>query len=260
MEGKIFVGFDLETADSFEKEGHDKTISELGAVKYIYRDDKFIPLDFLSILVNEGKGVHADAEEYTGINTALIEHFGKPLTNALMEFNTFILDADYLVSHNGDNFDIPVIQEAMIRDNQLFDLPPNIDTLTCVPYPKNCKQKNLTYLQAFHGFANPFPHRACTDVMTMFKVMENYDIVKICEVAVSPIVKYTASFQYPKERGLPAGMSYAEAMRDFNKVKDTVKGLGFRWNPDGKVWVYEGKELIFEETIREQLPCPVRKV
>lgn len=261
MKYKIFVGFDLETGDEFSKEGHDKTITELGAVKYLYMDGKFTPIGFLSLLVNEGKGVSEEAEEYTGITTGLIEMCGVELRTAMNKFGNFISNADFIVSHNGDAFDIPVIKAAMERSQVIFDIPTNVDTMTCVPYPNNCKSRNLTYLQAFHGFANPFPHRAATDVLSMFKVMENYDVDQIIRVAQSPNVKYTAQFQYPNERRcISAGLDFQDEMKKFNEIKDKVKSLGFRWEPSGKVWIYEGKQVIFEETIRPNLPCNVRQI
>ena len=265
MLGKMFVGFDLETGSAFDDPGR-KIITEIGAVKYVLTKTGFKPVQVLSLLVNEGEGVHPDAVEYTGVTTRLIEDFGEDLTSALSKFTEFIADADFLVSHNGDVFDVPVLSDAYDYakvDSSLFRSKVNIDTMTCVSYPNNCKSRNLTYLQAFYGFVNPFQHRAFADVMAMMKVLElasggSDGINKVCEVAMSPQVTYVAKFNYPREKDHPG--SFDIAMKKFNEVKDNVKNFGFRWQPESKNWVYTGKELIFNKDIKENLLCPVQRI
>lgn len=260
MKGKTFVGFDLETADAFEETGHRKHISEIGAVKFVYTKAGFKPVDVLSMIVNEGVGVHPDAIEYTGITPKLVEDFGIEGKRALEVFESFVSDADFLVSHNGDAFDIPVINAANEAHGLNAVATPNIDTMTCIKYPNNCKSRNLTYLQAFHGFVNPYPHRAVFDVMAMFKVMEKYDLEDIVANALSPVVRYAAKFSYPNERSFPTREAYLKGMADFNKTKDLVKSLGFGWKPESKQWIYEGKERIFNEDIKAKLTCHVQKL
>lgn len=264
MLGKIFTGFDLETGSEFTDEGP-KIITEIGAVKYVYTRSGFKPVDVYTAIVNEGKGVHPDAVEYTGITPKLVSDFGRELKPAIEGFDSFISDSDYIVSHNGDAFDLPVLADAYSRcqsaTNYLSDIT-NIDTMTCISYPNNCKSKNLTYLQAFFGFVNPFPHRAYADVMAMMKVMEKSgnDVADICKVAESPQVQYVAEFSYPKESRFNSKDAFNAAMSEFNKVKDSVKSSGFRWTPETKQWIYTGKELIFERDIQPTLTCRVSKL
>lgn len=264
MLGKLFVGFDLETGSPFDQpETERKILTELGAVKYVYTKEGFKPVAIFSELINEGKGVHPDCIEYTGITPKLIEDFGRPLKETIISFLEFVDDCDFLVSHNGERFDIPVLKEAFKHvgiETPKFLNTTSIDTMICVPYPANCKSKNLTYLQAFHGFVNPFPHRAFADVMAMMKVLGNYNIEEVVKVAESPTVRYTAVFTYPSEKRFPSNESFQHAMADFNKKKDAVKNAGFQWRPESKKWIYEGKELIFKRDIEPSLPCKVIKL
>ena len=68
---------------------------------------------------------------------------------------------------------------------------------------------NLNYLAADHGFINPFAHRAIFDVLTMFKVLENYDLNKIVENSKEEKVN------------LIAQVSYSE--------RNKAKALGYKW-------------------------------
>lgn len=259
--GKIFVGFDLETGQEFDSKDR-KFLTELGAVKYVFDGSVFKPISIFSAIVNEGFGVSPEAVEYTGITPRLVKEFGQDPKNVLESFNNFLEDADFVVSHNGDQFDVPVMADAYEYHGipNLLKQITNIDTMICIKYPNNCKSRNLTYLQAFHGFVNPFPHRAFSDVMAMMKVMENYHIEEIAEIAKSPTVSFYAKFDYPKEKKFATPAAYKNAMENFNKTKDTVKSLGFRWNAESKQWIYEGKELIFNRDIRPNLICPVHQL
>jgi DNA polymerase-3 subunit epsilon len=257
---KIMVGFDLETIDSFDKEGDDKHLGEIGAVKYVYENGCFTPIAIYNKVISEGAPVAEEAEEYTGISQKLVDEHGYPLELAIYEFKEFIQDADFLMSHNGDRFDIPVIKHAFDRAGVEYIEKPNLDTMICVNYPKNCKSRNLTYLQAFHGFVNPYPHRAFADVMAMVKVLEHYDVEEAMSVALSPTVEYVAQFDYPKEKSFPTRAAYQKAMEDFTKTKDKVKSLGFNWEASRKVWSYKGKKKLYENNILPQMPCAAKLI
>src|SRR5208282_4762391 len=57
----------------------------------------------------------------------------------------------------------------------------------------------LTYMAADHAFLNPFPHRAMFDVMTMLKILDNYDIGKVMELAKSPTVTVKAIVSFDQK-------------------------------------------------------------
>lgn len=55
-----------------------------------------------------------------------------------------------------------------------------VDTRTDLPVPLAGK---LKYLACERGFINPFPHRALFDVMTMLRILSEYDIERMAERA-----------------------------------------------------------------------------
>ena len=247
------LGFDLETGAAFDVPKEENWITEIGCV--LWDTDTNLPLEMYNTLVQpEGKEISAEAVQYTGITTEMCEKHGEKECLALDHFRHMATKADYIVAHNGREFDIPILAARF----KAWDLPtpgkPLIDTMTDLPLPDNCKSRNLTYLNGFHLFANPFPHRAITDVLSMLTVMSKYPWEEVRAIADSPVVQYIAQFSYPKER---KGGNFKEAMAEFNKIKDAVKGLGFRWHPDTKTWVLKTKEIIAKDM---EFPCEVTKV
>ena len=86
-----------------------------------------------------------------------------------------------------------------------------------IPYPSVIRTRSLTALCAEHGFLNPFPHRALFDVAAMFKLLSNYDINRIVEIAKTPIIWIRARVSYDARQ----------------KAKDEK----FMWDPNNKFWV-----------------------
>ena len=252
--GKLVIGYDLETGASFDVDPSENWITELGAV--LWDIDAKMPVKIMNTLVwTEGKEVSEEAQQYTGITTEQCNKWGVPLSVALDEFALMAQKADYVMAHNGRNFDEPVL-DAQYKVVNITDLVkpelPLIDTMTDIPYPSNCMNRNLTYLAGFHLVLNSFPHRAVSDVLTMLTVFSKYDWDLVEEIVSSPIRKYSAKFDYPNERRL--GSRFPQAMEDFNKIKNAVKGLGFKWHPDTKRWVLETREALTKDMV---FPCPV---
>ncbi len=243
-----YLGIDLET-NSFDK---DTTfITELAAVLW---DSDMGPVKMISKIVNHGAPVSDEAAEYTGITTDMITAYGIAIPDVLEELKPLYNECDWMVAHNGLEFDKPVLNrhiKQLYQGDSRFsnEAKPWIDTMIDIPFPANCKSRNLTYLQAFHGFAYP-GHRAIFDVMAMFRVMFEYDMEEIIRCASTPIKTAIAQFQYPKERN----GNYAAAMEEFNKIKDAVKGMGFRWAPDKKHWILKAREARINEM---DFPCKV---
>jgi len=246
------LGFDLETGGAFNLPKEENWITEIGCV--LWDTDTNMPLEIYNTLVQpEGKEVSPEAVEYTGITTEMCNNHGVNELDALNKFSDMAFEANYLVAHNGRNFDIPIMASRFKALGLRTPGKTLIDTMTDIPFPNNCKSRNLTYLQAFHGFANPFPHRAVADVLSMLKVMAMYPWEEVQAIAESPIVKLIAKFQYPKERN----GNFKQAMEDFNTIKDGVKNLGFKWHPDSKTWVLESKLILINNM---EFPCPVEEV
>lgn len=252
----LLLGFDLETGASFDVPKEENWITEIGAVLWDSKTNT--PVEMMNTLIYpEGKEIAEEAVEYTGITTEQCVKHGVSAEQALGRFNDMAKKADYLVAHNGAAFDIPIL--ANYYKQLGWDTPgkPLIDTMTDIPYPNNCKSRNLTYLNGFHLVLNSFPHRAVTDVLAMMTILSKYDLERVTEIVHSPKMKVVAKFAYPKERSLPPGISFAEAMERFNKIKGEVKNLGFKWQPESKQWVLETREIIYKDM---EFPCPVTLV
>ena len=149
----------------------------------------------------------------------------------------FFEKADYIVAHNGTKFDKPMFIEFLKRHNHELPEKPWIDTLTDIEYPEGVRSLNMLYLGAFHGFVNPFPHRAVTDVLAMFKIMSRYDLDRIIEVAASPT-------------------RVVQALVDFDH-KQLAKDNYFNWNTESKIWFKEIKEIHIEDAVAN-LPFEVK--
>ena len=246
----LLLGLDLETGGSFDAPLEENFITEVGLV--LFCTEKKTVVKILSEFIDAGEKIFPEAEQYTGISQDMVEKYGlKKDSEEYFRFKSELVSlferADYIVAHNGTDFDKPLLEQS------IFDLPKKtwIDTLIDVEYPDNCRNKNLTYLQAFHGFAYP-GHRAVFDIMAMLRILSLYDFDRVKELAESPAVELVAKIDPPynwKDR--------TEVAR-FNKEKDAIKSEGFRWNPDQKIWTLKVKKIQvpekdfkFEFTIKE---------
>lgn len=214
----ILLGVDLETGGSFNDPLESNFITEIGAVLY---DNG--PVEILSYLIKNDQRIVADAELYTGISDAQTDKYGVSIDKAISEFKILVDKCDAIVAHNGLAFDKPILDRFVDTSKKVW-----IDTVIDIDYPANVKNRNLTYLQAWHGFVYP-GHRAIFDVMAMIRILESYDIHKIFSMAQSPLVLVRALTGY-HEREKP-------------------KSKGFSWNPDSKYWEKNIRELKLEEEI-----------
>ena len=257
------LGIDLEMGNPFtDEEGNDTKpenswVTEVGLV--MYDTDLKQVVDIYSALVNEGKGVSKDSEEYTGITTELITKYGQNPQKVANDTIDRIQFCDYVVAHNGNRADRPWIGHFFNRHlppNWLKDMhpwaPPHwIDTMTDVEYPKNCSARSLTFLAGFHKTMNPFAHRAVTDVMTMFEVLNKYDINRVLKVSKSPEVTLRALSEVDSVQDYGARKAYFnEGTPEFLRMerwKKLVSKHGFRWDGKGKVWVNKTKQVFLDE-------------
>src|SRR5690349_19859099 len=110
--------------------------------------------------------------ELTGITDEMLKKRGVYPGKALDQLTRLMNEADYVVAHNGANFDKPIYRMECQRHSITASGKPWIDSRTDVPYPSKIKARKLTHLAAEHGFANPFQHRALFDCLTMLKILE----------------------------------------------------------------------------------------
>lgn len=218
------LGLDLETTGvNFEKD----RVIEIGLV--LWDTDLNMPLQMYSEFICEPDRPGKDTDHVlTEIPDSVLKEFGIDMEmngDAALLFdviNKMVLEADYIVAHNGNQFDKIMLQNFFDRYGERFPALPWIDTLTDINYPPHCVSRNLMYLAAFHGFVNPFPHRALFDVMTMFQILKHYNIEEIIER--SQMIDVTV-----------------QAIVSFDN-KELAKAQKFQWNPEKKIWSKKMKE------------------
>jgi len=225
----ILLGLDLETT-TFEL---DKLkITEIGAVLY---DTRFNgPTDIYSVIVDEPDRppIEPFVEGLTGISDDLINSYGVEPQTSIIKIHSLFCRADFIVAHNGDAFDKPALK--LFFERYGYELPnkPWIDTMKDIPYNEYITTRKLEDLCGRHGFLNPFPHRAFADVMSMFKILSQYDLDEVIKINKSPEVTFQALFNWGCE--------------NFNEIKDKVKAAGFKWNPDTKQWILKIKSYFID--------------
>ncbi len=192
----LLLGIDLESGGEFNLPAEKNFITEIGMV--LWDTDFSQPVQIFSTLIDQGRPVAEEAAEYNGISDEMLKRHGaKPDIRILNRVKELMSLADYVVAHNGRDFDRPLL--AAFFSSQSHRMPEKIwlDTLHDVDYPRNCASRNLTYLAGFHGILNSFPHRAVTDVLTMLTILSRYDLDAVIENARSPrlVVKAEVSFE-----------------------------------------------------------------
>ncbi len=220
------LGLDLETGADFSGPKEKNFITEIGAV--VWDTDYKAPVLMFSKLIDEPDvpSICEEAELYSGISEKMRKSYGVHPLAAITELVVMISGCDYIVAHNGLAFDKPILTAFFGRYNMEFPTKVWIDTQYDVSYPKQATHRSLTYLAGYHGFCNPFPHRAVSDVLTMFKVLNNYDLGNAIEVAKS------------KKYLIKANVSYDN--------KDLAKAAGFYWDGPTKSWLKKINEIDLE--------------
>jgi len=219
---------DLETTGlDFEKDH----ITEIG---YVIKDTAVEkPLLTVGEMLKVPCEVPQFITDLTGITKEMLDEFGNDPQHSLNYFLSVIdrYKADYIVAHNGNGFDRPMLEDHLKR----FDLPiPEIgwlDTRVDIVYPEHYKARSLIYLCAEHGFLNPFPHAALFDAMATAKLFSNYNADDVVAYMKMPNIIVRAVVTYEE--------------------KDLAKAEGFGWQQAGdktysKWWVKMIKESELE--------------
>lgn len=216
----LWLGIDCETSglDSETCE-----ITEIGLVLWDTVEAK--PLLMKSFFVDTGVQLSKEIVELTGITEGMLRTYGESLGSVCIETEKMMKMCEYIVAHNAP-FDRRFVTKMFEQSGMEMPGRPWIDSSADVPYPASITTRKLTHLAAEHGFINPFPHRAVTDVLTMFQIMKKYPVDIIIAYASSPTVTLLAKTTY-EERELP-------------------KARGYRWNGDIKKWTKNIKEFQLE--------------
>jgi DNA polymerase III epsilon subunit-like protein len=203
----MLLGLDFETT------GLDtKTIDiiEIGAV--LFEEERKVPVKIMNWLI-KGPTVPAEITALTGIHQADLDYAGVPFEMARNGLLEMMGVADFVVAHNGTNFDRPIAERLIAPLN---DMPKWIDTSVDVPYPAQITTRKLTHLAAEHDFLNPFAHRAVFDVLTMLRVLSKYDIEEVKRISQIPNVTLFAMVSY--------------------QDRELAKSAGYRWEGETKSW------------------------
>lgn len=202
----MILGIDLETT------GLDTAtvdVIEVGAV--LWDEVKRVPITMYNALI-ANRTVPEEITKITGITQEQIDVFGLDLGLVSEDLVVLLKQAKWIVAHNGKGFDRLIWERVF---NALAKKP-WIDTSVDVPYPAQIQTRKLTHLAAEHGFVNPFPHRAATDVLTMLTVLSRYDFATVEKYAAAPDVEVVARVSFDE--------------------KEKAKARGYRWNAEFRRW------------------------
>lgn len=160
-----YVVFDIETT-GLNKETN--RIIEIGAVRV--KDG--VVIDTYNELLNQNVII---PEEVTAINNITNEMIkdGMDPSLALLKFQNFIMNSEFLVGHNAYYFDYPFLQNEMIRHGIQLKKYFIKDTMWIakkkLPGLRSYSLKNLT--QHF-SIVNKDAHRALSDVLATHELFE----------------------------------------------------------------------------------------
>lgn len=226
----LILGLDTES-DHYDPET--TKVTELGLV--LWDTELHCPVEIYSSLVKE-TGLEPLSQkiiDITGITDDMIAKYGKDPAIVIRDFLELYAKADFILAHNGTNFDRPLMRNFLSRylpPEILATLRPKewIDSLTDADYPDVCTHKNMTYLQGFYKVVNPFAHRAVTDVLTMLTIFDkNFQWEEMIEISRSPMLRFIAQV-------------------DFHN-RDVAKDAGFRWEAAKRIWYKDIKKYFVEK-------------
>ncbi len=205
------LGLDFETTGLLPQEDR---IIEVGAVLYDWETET--PLRIFSQFVNPERPIPEEIMALTGISDSMIEQYGHPEDVIMRQLVKLIEMADYVMTHNGTEFDKLFFDASMARIGIAAPERFWIDSRTDIVFPESITTRNLRFLACEHGFINPFAHRAIFDVLTMFKVARQYPLDTIIARAKEPTI-------------------YIQAIVSFDD-KEKAKARGYYWCGPKKIW------------------------
>lgn len=218
-------------------------VIEIGAVLWEWQSAQ--PVKIMSELINEVDHlpITQEVQDLTGIDDQMLERWGAKGTDIhtiLTQLARLMESADYIMAHNGGGYDIPMLEAMFKRYDLKMPEKTWIDTMTDVEYPSKFSGRSMALLEHSHGFVNPFPHRAVTDVLSMLKIASQYPLNRMTKMAKSPMVTIAAALKAPNWKD-PA------AVKEFNEIKNKVAKSRFRWNPSDKEWTKEVHKVLIDE-------------
>ncbi len=157
----------------------------------VWDTEQHTPIKLFGSLVDPGSDViwEPSAMTVNNLNPEICSKFGMSDEKACKYVMSWYGSCDVACAHNGNVFD----RLILIKWAEQYGLDPQKDKIWIdTKADLTIKQGNatrLTYMAADNGFLNPFPHRAMFDVMTMFKILDKYDINEVLEMSKSPTLR-----------------------------------------------------------------------
>jgi DNA polymerase-3 subunit epsilon len=222
----LVLGLDFESTGVDVKTAR---VIEIGAV--LWETDLKMPVAMLSDFVYaddyDAEAIKKSGDESHGIPLEVLQQRGIEPRTAFSLLLSFMEQAQYVVGHNVREYDFPLLSEELGRAGLAVPKCKLIDTMGDLPFPKNIKGRGLEYLSAKHGFVNPFPHRAVTDVLSTLKLFSMYEFSEVEKIAKAPNITIRAKVSFDH--------------------KEKAKARGYRWDGDKKIWVKTIKDFQLEE-------------
>ncbi len=211
----IILGLDFETtgtnphAEGFE-------VIEVGAALLNGLTGQLIEMH--SWLISTNVDIPDSVMKLTGLDNRILALEGHHLKIVDEELSYLIQRADYLCAHN-HGYEKAVLELFLGLAWGKAESKQWIDTMTDLP--NGVGNSNLTTVAANHRFINPFPHRALPDVLIMLAVLAQYDFAEVERNVLAESVEL--SIYIPFNGG--------------EESREQAKALGYRWNPERKIWV-----------------------
>jgi DNA polymerase-3 subunit epsilon len=230
------LGLDFETNGLNTAEDR---ITEIGAVLWDVQTKTPLLMEGIYLHDDTYPPQPAEIVRLTGITDSTLREFGLHPRMGLARLEEICekYRPEYIVAHNGENFDRPFLKCELSRSGveaPVLSALPWIDTRADIPFDVEPESRRLKHLALDQGFINPFAHRAVFDVLTMLRVLGGHDIEKVIAYQKIPFVVCRAMTNYDQKE-------LAKAQRySWEKIGDKVYP---------KMWVKRVKENLLEQEI-----------
>lgn len=236
----LILGLDFETTFTDPIDVKEARIIEIGAVLWCpVRHYPVLPITRLVWAEGEpGYNFDERITGLTGLTHEDLKEFGTAPGFALGKLVKLMRRASVIVAHNGKGFDKPVLESEAARYGITVPEMPWIDTTSDIAYPKSIETRKLKFLGPEHGFLNPYAHRAVFDVLTMMKVLSQYDYQGVLKRSQEPDIIVRAVIRKP----------FGPTAEIGTKEVAAAKARGYRFDKSlGDVWIKRLKESEYAE-------------